>query len=236
MPIADFTSFSSLKGEFEAEGLSREEVAVEVIFARARGVDYLVKIGGCEAKSDVDYLARLGVNSVVAPMIESGFAMSKYMDMLPAQGFNHIGVTVETFHAVERIEELLDAGTRLTNVTIGRSDLTASFGGPGVDSDETMAMVRRVAEAGRRRGLEVTMGGGVNVQTRALLRGHADLRDLLGCVETRKAVMPIDRFVDDGVLEAAIAVELELLELRTGPSAEAVARSNKRIAQLRERV
>jgi hypothetical protein len=236
LPVADFASFASLKGEFEAEGLTREELAVEVIFARARGIDYLVKIGGCEAKSDLDYLGRLGVTSVVAPMIESGFAMRKYMEMLPPRGFHHVGVTIETVHAVERIEELLDAGTRLNNVTIGRSDLTASFGGAGVDSDATMAMVRAVAQAGRRRGLEVTMGGGINLQTRALLREDAALRGLLHCVETRKVVMPVDRFAEDGVLEDAIAVELELLELRTGPAAEAVARSTKRIAQLRERV
>lgn len=236
MPAVDHTYLRGLKGEFEAEGLTREEAAVEVIFARTRGIDYLVKIGGCEAKADVDYLLRLGVVSVVAPMIESGFAMRKYMGTLPADGFDHIGVTVETFHAVERIEELLDAGTRLTNVTVGRSDLTASFGGAGVDSPETTAMVRSVATAARGRGLEVTMGGGINAGTRALLREDAGLRDLLDCVETRKAVIPTARFVEDGVLEAAIALELELLELRTGPAAAAAARADARIAQLRARV
>lgn len=236
MPVTDFSDFVSLKGEFEAEGLSREDVAVEVIYARRRGVDYLVKIGGCEAKSDVDYLRRLGVTSVVAPMIESGFAMRKYMEMLPPQGFDHVGVTVETFHAVDRIEELLDAGTRLTNVTVGRSDLTASFGGPGVDSEETMARVRRVAQAARGRGLEMTIGGGVNVKTRETLRADPELAGLIACVETRKAVMRTERFLEDGVLERAINLELELLELRTAPLASALSRSTERIEQLRGRV
>lgn len=236
MPVTDFADFVSLKGEFEAEGLSREDVAVEVIYARRRGVDYLVKIGGCEAKSDIDYLRRLGVTSVVAPMIESGFAMRKYMEMLPERGFDHVGVTVETFHAVDRIEELLDAGTRLTNVTVGRSDLTASFGGSSVDSEETLSRVRRVAEAVRARGLEMTMGGGINVRTRDALRADPELAGLIACVETRKAVMRTDRFLVDGVLESAIDLELELLELRTGPLAGALARSSQRIEQLRGRV
>lgn len=236
MPVTDFADFVSLKGEFEAEGLSREDVAVEVIFARSRGVDYLVKIGGCEAKSDIDYLRRLGVASVVAPMIESGFAMRKYMEMLPEQGFDHMGVTVETFHAVDRIEELLDAGTRLTNVTVGRSDLTASLGGSGVDSEQTMSRVRRVAEAARARGLEVTVGGGVNVKTRDAFRADPELAGLIACVETRKAVMSTERFLVDGVLERAIDLELELLELRTAPLERALASSSKRIEQLRGRV
>ena len=58
----------------------------------------------------MEYLRRIGVTSIVAPMIESPFAMEKYMEMLPAGAFHHIGVTIETFHAVERIEAILDAG------------------------------------------------------------------------------------------------------------------------------
>ncbi len=138
-PLAiDFSRFASLKGEFEAEGLNRVEMAAEAIWAARRGLDYLVKIGGCEAKSDVDYLQKLGIRSLVAPMIESPFAMSKYMDMLADGVFDHVGVTIETFYAVERIDEILDAGTKLTNVTIGRSDLTASFGGSSTNCTETL--------------------------------------------------------------------------------------------------
>ena len=42
----------SLKGEFEAEGLSREDLCSEVIFAANKSLDYLVKVSGSEAKSD----------------------------------------------------------------------------------------------------------------------------------------------------------------------------------------
>ena len=228
--------FSSLKGEFEAEGLTREEVAIEVAYAARRGLDYLVKIGGCEAKSDIDFLLRLGVTSVVAPMIESAFAMDKYMGTLPAGGFHHIGVTIETITAVERIEDILAAGTKLTNATIGRSDLTASFNGSGVDSLETIAKVKTVARAARARGLEVTMGGGVNAGTRTLLREDAELAGLVDAVETRKAIMPVARFVEDGTLEAAIQIELDLLELRTGPLGRALAAAQERVGQIRQRL
>ena len=90
----------SLKGEFEAEGLTRDTVAAEAVFAARHGLPYLVKIGGCEAKSDVRFLMQIGVRSVVAPMIESAFAMRKYMDMVPQDAFDHVGVTIETIDAV----------------------------------------------------------------------------------------------------------------------------------------
>lgn len=231
-----FGPFTSLKGEFEAEGLSREELAAEVAWAARRGIDYLCKIGGCEAKSDLLFLERLGVTSVVAPMIESAFAMSKYMDALPGDHFQHVGVTIETKDAVERIEAILDAGHRLTNVTLGRSDLTASFGGSGVDGEETMAMVRTVATAAQARGLEVTMGGGVNARTRDLLRGDADLAYLIACVETRKVVIPVPAFMEDGVLEQAIGIELDLLDLHSGPAGRGLDKAAARAAQIRSRL
>lgn len=236
MTSADFEAFTSLKGEFEAEGLSREDVAAEVSWASRRGIDYLVKIGGCEAKSDLFFLERLGVTSVVAPMIESAFAMSKYMAALPDAHFRHVGVTIETVGAVDRIEAILNAGVRLTNVTIGRSDLTASFSGAGVDCDETMAMVRLVARAAGARGLEVTVGGGVNTRTREHLRGDTELAGLIACVETRKVVIPTARFLQEGVLERAIEVELQLLDLHAGPAGRALRRSDARSAQIRSRL
>ncbi|CAM3246585.1 HpcH/HpaI aldolase/citrate lyase domain-containing protein [Sphingomonas antarctica] len=234
--LAQVAAFASLKGEFEAEGLSREELAVEVAWGARRGLDYLVKIGGCEAKSDLLFLERLGVTSVVAPMIESAFAMSKYMGALPGNYFHEVGVTIETKDAVERIEAILDAGTKLTNVTLGRSDLTASIGGAGVDEDETMDMVRTVGRAAKARGLEVTMGGGVNVRTRDLLARDAELAALLTSVETRKVVIPVAAFLESGTLERAIQIELALLDLHTGPAACGLDKARARSSQIRERL
>ncbi|MEN3951867.1 aldolase/citrate lyase family protein [Iodidimonas sp. SYSU 1G8] len=210
-----YSHFVSLKGEFEAEGLTRDEIAAEVLFAARRGLDYVVKIGGCEAKSDCLFLQQLGVRSIVAPMIETAFAMEKYMGMLPLGFFDNIGVTIETFTAVNNIEEILDAGTRLTNVTIGRTDLNASFRGPSVDSPVVVDKVKIVARAARKRGLLVTMGGSINSRTRELLRADGELRSLLHHVETRKAVLTVAQCTENGALEAAIDAEHELLNLRT---------------------
>lgn len=234
--MTDFSIFASLKGEFEAEGLSRKDIAAEALYAARHGLDYLVKIGGCEAKSDVDYLMRLGVTSLVAPMVESAFAMEKYMAMLPAEHFHHVSVTIETITAVERIEAILDAGTRLTNVTIGRSDLTASFKGKGVNSPETIEKVKTVARAAKKRGLEVTMGGGVNLDTLELLRADAELARLLDCIETRKAIMPVASFLAEGTLEAAIQVELTLLNLRSAALESALAKATARATQILARI
>jgi hypothetical protein len=193
----DYSYFESLKGEFEAEGLGRDDLAAESLFAARHNLDYLVKIGGCEAKADVNYLAALGITSIVAPMIETAFAMEKYMEILPANRFKHVSVTIETITAVGNIEDIINAGTKLSEVTIGRTDLTASFKGSGVESAETMEMVRGVAKTAKKRGLKVTMGGSINKATRLLLAGDKELQDLIDYVETRKVVMPINKFLEE---------------------------------------
>lgn len=232
----DFSRFASLKGEFEAEGLNQIDMAAEAIWAARRGLDYLVKIGGCEAKSDVEYLQKLGIRSLVAPMIESPFAMSKYMAMLPDGAFHHVGVTIETFHAVDRIEEILDAGTKLTNVTIGRSDLTASFGGNGTNCPETLEKTLKVARAAKARRLEVTMGGSVDAKTREIMREGHELATLLDAVETRKIVMRMEQFILDSTFEDSIKAECELLEIRMRPLQASLDAMSKRHNSIQSRL
>lgn len=226
----------SLKGEFEAEGLSRDRIATEAVFAARNSLPYLVKIGGCEAKADMRFLMQIGVRSIVAPMIESAFAMRKYMHMLPDGAFDHVGVTIETIDAVQRIDDILDAGVKLNEVTIGRTDLTASYGGDGVDSSKTVEMVKTVARAAQKRGLPVTMGGAVNSGTIALLERDDELRSLLSCVETRKCVVPVVQFLEPGTLEACFATEKALLDMQLADHSLIVNAASARIEQIEARL
>lgn len=231
-----YSRFVSLKGEFEAEGLTRDEVTSEALFAAQRHLDYLVKVGGCEARSDIVFLKQIGITSLTAPMIETAFAMEKYMGALPDGMFHHVGVTIETFTAANNIESILDAGTKLTDVTIGRSDLTASFRGPGVDSPETIDKVKIIARAAKARGFKVTMGGSVSADTRELLRTDQELYELLDHVETRKAIMTVDQMLLDGTLEAAIEAELDLLKRRSGVLNRRGDEVNARVGKISERL
>lgn len=232
----DYSIFATLKGEFEAEGLTRIDVAAEALFAARKGLDYLVKISGAEAKSDVFYLADIGITSLVCPMVETSFAMEKYMEMLPDGVFEHIGVTIETITAVENIESILAAGNLLSEVTIGRTDLTASYKGDSVESERTVSMVKAVARAAKDRGLKVTMGGSITKHTRELLKVDAELCGLLDYVETRKAVMPVDRFIDEAALTHALKLEEVLLRRRAREAERTLPAINARLVALTKRV
>ena len=235
MNAIEFNQFLDLKGEFEAEGLSRNDVSREAIFAARQGLGYLVKIGGCEAKADIDFLNEIGIVSVVAPMIESGFAMSKYMDMISQAQFKNISITVETKSAVENIDEILAIGDMLTEVTIGRSDLTASYGGIDVESTATLEMVKIVANKAKKKGLHVTMGGTISKRTIETLQQDRELFSLIDYIETRKVVMAKEVFVSTTVLQDALKLEVYLLKLRAAQSEKPLPGLQLRIEQLLQR-
>ena len=68
-----------IKAEFEAEGTRLEEaLRLKEVVTRA-GLDLTIKIGGCEALKDMYDARTIGVNAIVAPMIETAYAMKKYI-------------------------------------------------------------------------------------------------------------------------------------------------------------
>ena len=204
--------FISLKGEMEAEGLTETQIAREAIIAAKNNLGYLVKIGGSEAKTNLKYLIDVGISSVVVPMVESGFAMEKFIKMLSKEKFDHVGVTIETITAVKNIDEILNAGTALTEITIGRSDLTASYKGTSVESQKTIGKEKSVANKAKNRGLKVTMGGSVTKKTAETLINDPELYDLIDCIETRKVVMETEKFIKEGTIDHAFLFELANLE------------------------
>lgn len=211
----------AVKAEFEAEGTRSDELLRLLEIARRADLGVGLKIGGCEAVRDLIEARQFGVDYVIAPMVETPYALSKYVaakDKVFArdeQADTRFLFNVETRYAFGHLDEIgAKAEVGRVGMVFGRVDFAGSMGFKRdfVNSDEMTRYVMEVAEEARRRGVELVVGGGVNPEAIEPLRRVREVR--LDRFETRKVIF--DAAVLDGRdaargMELAIAFELDWL-------------------------
>jgi 2-keto-3-deoxy-L-rhamnonate aldolase RhmA len=213
----------SVKAEFEAEGTRLEELLRLVDIARSAGLSITVKIGGCEAIRDLLEAKQIGVRYIVAPMVESAYAVSKYVlaknivyteDEQKDTDFLFNMETITGFNnRLDLIKEIL-APSGADGVVFGRVDFVGSMGWKRdvINLQQTTDYAVEVAKLCKESGKQLVMGGGVSIESiDALRQVHAVHLDRF---ETRKVVFGADAAlscdIEEGLLDA---VHFELLWL-----------------------
>lgn len=184
---------TAIKSSMEAEGISLAELARTKDIAAAAGVGLNIKIGDCEALTDARLARDYGVAALMAPMIESRFALQKFLDMADAVFPSRADagparwINVETGDGCEKIEEILSAPgmERLDAIVIGRTDLSAALGEKDANSSAMLEACRRICRAARDKNVNCLIGGRVTEESALFL--HA-LGNLICGFETRKIV------------------------------------------------
>lgn len=212
----------AIKAEFEAEGTRVDELLRLLEITRKAGLKVAIKIGGCEAVRDLIECRLYGVDYIIAPMIETPYALKKFVDaknkVYPADEQQDVSFlfnieTRQTFDQLAEMGQVAQKGG--VGMVFGRVDFAGSMGHSRdfVNSDEMAGYVNAVADVCRDRGLELVVGGGVSPDSVPLLSGARARR--LDRFETRKVVF------DGSVLENGdapagmeLAIEFELLWLK----------------------
>ncbi len=68
-----------IKQSFEDEGVIFDDVITMRRITELCNLPLYVKIGGCEAKTDINNCQKIGVDTIIAPMVETPFALKKYL-------------------------------------------------------------------------------------------------------------------------------------------------------------
>jgi 4-hydroxy-2-oxoheptanedioate aldolase len=208
-----------VKAEFEAEGTRLEEALrlKEVLMKADLGLT--LKIGGCEAVRDIYEARVIGVSRIVAPMVETEYALTKFLAALnlaipdDERSDIDIAINVETAQACSRFPMMLAVPgiEKLNGIVIGRSDMCGSLGldRDSINSEKVFEVTAPVIAAAKERGLEVAIGGGVSAQSLPMFRrlspGHLDR------YETRKVIFSCPgALADDAEAGILKALQFEL--------------------------
>jgi len=213
----------SVRAEFEAEGTKMEELLRLKEICMSADLGLTLKIGGCESIRDMIEARTVGVNYLVAPMVESSYSLRKYLQAISKvfseQERRNIEVlcNIETGIAGRNMDEMLQIPEilLLKGIVIERVDYCFSVGkdDTNINDEDVNKDIMKIIEKAKNKGLLCTIGGGVSAQSLPFFlripEGHLDR------YETRKICFSADKGLrnnpEKGILKA---LGFEVLWLR----------------------
>ena len=213
-----------IKAEFEAEASRMVELARLKDVTGSAGLGLIMKIGGVEAITDIYNCLTIGVVGIVAPMAETPYAISKFLNAIvhfvPEDNKEDIefAVNIETITTYKNIDEILNLEKigLLSSITIGRVDFTGSMGldRSSVNGKEMFEICRDIFKKAKAKGLKTALGGAISAESIPLLK-QLNEENLINKFETRKVVFrnaAVNNNIEEGIMKA---VKFELLWLKS---------------------
>ena len=184
---------TDLKVAMEAEGIRLHEILRTKLMTMQAGIGLSIKIGGGEAITDARIARDHDSAILLAPMIESQFALEKFLAMAndiyedDEIDEKKVLINIETLDGAQNIEKILAAPNveLLDGIVIGRTDLSGAMKLADVNHPDVLKATRNVFVEAKKKSLHCLIGGGISEKTIPFL---ADLGDLVDGFETRKVV------------------------------------------------
>lgn len=245
--LKEYSCAVAVKAEFEAEGTRVEELLRLLDISRRAGFKIGLKIGGCEAVRDLIEAKQFGVDYIIAPMVETSYAASKFIEAknkifsLEDQQDIKFLINIETKTGFLNAGEIIDkisVNNGLQGVVFGRVDYVGShnLALDRVDEEWVTFDCKIVAGICKKHTLDFVIGGGVSRRAIEPLKDVSSVH--LSRFETRKIIFESSSLDTQNLQEALLwAVHFELLWLINKREYYSVITNedNKRIEMLNNR-
>ena len=210
----------SVKAEFEAEGTRTDELLRLIDLARRADLKVGLKIGGCEAVRDLLESQQFGVEYIIAPMVETAYALKKFieaknkvysLDQQDHTDFLFNLETITTFNSLEPMVQVAKHRDGVEGIVFGRVDFAGSMDLPRskVDSDEMTNYILATAEICKKNAMDLVVGGAVSANSISALKKVHEVH--LTRFETRKVIFNAEALDNKNIwtgLEQTVYLEL----------------------------
>lgn len=210
-----------VKAEFEAEGTKLEEAYRLKELVSKANIGFTIKIGGCEAIKEMYEAKAIGVNSLVAPMIETPYALKKYSNAVKKVFSKSDNVkfyaNIETITGYNNLDAMINSSNFeiLSGIVLGRDDMTGSMDLPTseVESLQIFDLTNSMAQKMQQIQKEFVVGGSISKKSIPTFKRLP--QKSLTKFETRKIIFDANAVklenINDGLVKA---IEFELLWLK----------------------
>ena len=186
------------------------------------GLNLTVKVGGCDAMTDIYIAKEAGATSIIVPMIETEYSLRKFVDACKSvYGENlkdvNLYINIETITSYNNLENILSSSQTdfIKGIVLGRDDMAKSFGISlkNINSESMLNIVKIVSKKVAEHKKDFVVGGGIRPQTTHFLRLLKE--EYLSNYETRRIVFDSDAILGTNSEEGLKkAVEFEIMWLK----------------------
>ena len=232
---------SGIKISYEDEGALLNEMITMRYLTAFVGVNLSIKIGGCEAKRDIVDCLNLNTDTIVAPMVESAFALKKFANSLKVYNYNgEKGFNLETIQAYKSLEEISNEFNLVDFVTLGRVDFVSSLNKDRnfVNSEEMLEIASNIFEKAREKNIKCYLGGAISIESKDFIGKLID-KKLLDKFETRYIIFDTSKINFENfndLLYWANVFEVEWLKLISNRYNLLFNKDTNRIKMIEERI
>ena len=238
---------TGVKAEFEAEGTRIEELIRLKEICLVANVSLTLKIGGCEAVRDMYDARTIGINHLVAPMVETPFALQKYLHAIevvfPKDEQENIEflINIETLQAFRNFDDMLKVPKidTFNGIVVGRSDMVGSMGldKKEINKEQVFDITKEILIKAKQRNMTCVVGGTITAESLPFLRKLP--KGLLDRYETRKVCFSCPQALGDNAAEGidkSLLFELLWLQNKKNYYKTISQEDENRICNLEERI
>lgn len=209
-----------VKAEFETEQNSFEELENLRKLVSKVNLNFTIKIGGCGSLKDIYDAKKLNADTILAPMIESKYALKKYIETIKMvyseEELNklQILINIETIDGFNNLDKIIqDENFKYVDgIVLGRNDLVSSMelDKKFVNSDEILNIANSISKKMEEHNKILIIGGCVDSNSIDFfnkIKSKAFKK-----FETRKIIFNLTNSLDKNAIFKAIEFEKLWLE------------------------